>query len=547
MRIALAQINTTVADFSGNLALIRDVAARARAAGAELAVFPEQTLGGYPALDLWEDPDFLKAGERALQDLARKTGQMGLIVGCVARNPRSVGKPIWNAAALLHRGKVAALRGKCLLPTYDVFDERRYFEPATANAPIRFRGLRIGLSICEDSWYQTPGQPRLLYLEDPVMRQIRSGVDVLINVSASPFERDKTALRERMLRRHARRAGRPFLYCNQVGGNDDLIFDGNSLVFDGDGRVVARGRPFREDMIVVDTEKLPAAAAPYRLGDVAEVEAALVLGIHDYLRKCGQAKAFVGLSGGIDSAVVAALAVKALGPGAVTGVTMPSPYSCATSVEDAQTLARNLGIRLLQLPITELYETYLRALGRPFGEGEIGAAEQNIQARIRGNLLMALANKEGGLLLSTGNKSELSVGYCTLYGDMCGGLAVIADVPKATVYELARWINREHPVIPQSSIDKAPSAELKPGQKDQDDLPPYETLDAILAAYVEKRQARSRIARRGHSPKLVRDVLERIDRNEYKRRQAAPSLKISPKAFGVGRRMPIARGSGLDF
>jgi len=543
MRVALAQIDTTVGDIPGNLGRIRDFAARARAAGAQLAVFPEQALGGYPALDLWEDRDFLRAGEAALRDLARSAGEMGLIVGCAARNPRPVGKPILNAAALLHRGRVAAVRGKTLLPTYDVFDERRYFEPAAANAPVRFGGLRLGLTICEDAWSREPGRSRRLYRADPVARLAAAGADLIINISASPFERGKTALRDSLLRGHARRTAKPLLYCNQVGGNDELVFDGHSLVCDGRGRVVARGRAFAEDLVLVDTDRLPRAAAPYGLSDLAEVEAALVLGIRDYLRKCAVPKAFVGLSGGIDSAVVAVLAAKALGPGAVTGVAMPSLYSAQASLDDAAALARGLGIRFLNLPITEIYETCLRTLGRPFGEGEVGAAEQNIQARIRGSLLMALANKEGGLVLSTGNKSELSVGYCTLYGDMCGGLAVIADVPKTTVYALARRLNRERRVIPQSSLDKAPSAELKPGQKDQDDLPPYDALDAILTAYVEERRGAAEISRRGFAADLVRDVIGRIDRNEYKRRQAAPTLKISPKAFGVGRRMPIARGS----
>ncbi|MDD5629055.1 MAG: NAD+ synthase [Elusimicrobia bacterium] len=543
MRVALAQIDTTVGDIPGNLSRIRDAAARARSAGAALVVFPEQSVGGYPALDLWEDPDFLRSGEAALKDLARGAGETALLVGAAVRNPRPVGKPILNAAALLHRGQVAALRGKTLLPTYDVFDERRYFEPASANTPVRFGGLRIGVTICEDAWSRAPSESRRLYRTDPVAAQVRAGADLLVNLSASPFERGKSALRETLLRGHARRARRPLLYCNQVGGNDELVFDGHSLVLDGRGRVAARGKSFAEDLVIVDTEALPKAAAPYGLVDIAEVEAALALGIRDYMRKCGMRKAFIGLSGGIDSAVVAALAVKALGPGAVTGVSMPSLYSSPGSSADAEALARNLGIRFLSLPITETYETTLRALGKPFGEGEVGLAEQNLQARVRGSLLMALTNKEGGLVLSTGNKSELSVGYCTLYGDMCGGLAVIADVPKTTVCELARWMNRDQAVIPQSTLDKPPSAELKPDQKDQDDLPEYATLDAVVAAYIEERRSAAEIARRGFSAELVRDVIRRIDRNEYKRRQAAPCLKISSKAFGVGRRMPIARGS----
>ncbi len=542
MKIALGQINTTVADVSGNLSRLKDCARRARLAGADLAVFPEQALGGYPALDLWEDYDFLKQSERALHDLARCTGEMALLVGCSVKNPRRVGKPLLNAAALLHQGRIKALRAKTLLPTYDVFDERRYFEPAEENAPVRFGGLRLAISICEDLWARAPGRSRNLYNQDPIARQIRLGADLIINLSASPFERGKTALRESLARHHARRAKAPLLYCNLVGGNDELVFDGSSFVMDAQGQVVARGKRCAEDLLIVDTDDLPRAAVPAELGGAGELEEALVLGIRDYLRKCSIAKAFIGLSGGIDSAVVCALAVKALGPGAVTGVAMPSLYSSRESVQDAQALARALGIRFLSLPITEIYETCLRTLGKPFGEGAVGVAEQNIQARVRGSLLMALANQEGGIVLSTGNKSELSVGYCTLYGDMCGGLAVIADVPKTAVYELARWLNRKKTIIPQRSIDKAPSAELKPNQKDQDDLPPYETLDAILQGYVEEKLKAEDIIRQGFSAKLVREVLSRIDRFEYKRRQAAPCLKISAKAFGVGRRMPIARG-----
>lgn len=542
MRIALAQIDTTVGDIPGNAGRVREACTRAQAAGAELVVFPEQTLGGYPALDLWEDRDFLDAGEAALKDLAKSTGEMGLIVGCTVRNPKPLGKPILNSAALLHRGRIKALRSKTLLPTYDVFDERRYFEPAAGNALLRFGGLRIGLTICEDAWSQAPGRPQQLYRHDPVAAQARAGAELLINMAASPFEQDKGGLREKLLGRHARRAGLPLLYCNLVGGDDELIFDGHSLVFDSRGRVAMRGAAFAEDLVMVDTERLPKSAPAYELSDIGEVEAALLLGIRDYLRKCGMAKAFVGLSGGIDSAVVCALAARALGPKAVTGVAMPSLYSSPGSLADAEALARNLGIRFLRIPITEMYESYLRALGWTL-QAEVGLAEQNIQARIRGSLLMALANKEGGIVLSTGNKSELSVGYCTLYGDMCGGLAVIADVPKTTVYALARHLNRDGTVIPQNSIDKAPSAELKPKQKDQDDLPEYDKLDGILRAYVEEGKNASEIARRGFSKALVRDVLKRIDRSEYKRRQAAPTLKISPKAFGAGRRMPVARGS----
>ncbi len=541
MRVALAQLDATVGDVRGNMARVRAAAKKASAQGADLTVFPEQMLGGYPALDLLEDPGFVRANREALKALAREAGEMGLLVGFVDENPRAAGKPVANAAALLHRGKVAAVRWKTLLPTYDVFDEARHFEPAAGNEPVRFLGRRLGVTICEDAWSRRG--PRRLYAKDPVASLAAAGCDFLVNLSASPFERGKTALRRGLFAAQARRARKPFLYCNLVGGDDELIFDGGSLVFDARGRLAARGKAFAEDLVVVDLGALAPLPPEPETPDIQEVSAALELGLRDYARKCGFAKVLVGLSGGIDSAVVCALAVRALGAASVTGVSMPSMHSSEGSVVDAEALARNLGIRLLSLPITDIYRSFMKTLSGPFSGTREGAAEQNLQARIRGTLLMALANKEDGLLLSTGNKSELSVGYCTLYGDMSGGLSVLADVPKVAVYELARWINRGGEVIPRSSIEKAPSAELKPGQKDQDDLPPYETLDAILTAYIEGRKEAEEIAALGYPPALVGDILGRIDRAEYKRRQAAPSLKISPKAFGAGRRMPIARGS----
>ena len=543
MKVALAQINASAGDVRGNLAKISEFARRARGLGAELAVFPEQSLAGYPALDLWEERGFVKENLSALKSLCRGSGEMALLVGFVARNPRRTGKPVCNAAALLHRGRVAAIRAKSLLPTYDVFDEARYFEPAASNPPIRFKGVKLGVTICEDAWAQDRTGERRLYPRDPVRRQVAEGAELLINLSASPFERGKSARRLKLLSAHARKAGMPLLYCNMIGGNDELIFDGQSLAFDARGRVAARGKAFEEDLLLVDTQALRPLGGPIFLGEIEEVRRALVLGIRDYARKCGFTRVFVGLSGGIDSALTCALAVDALGAGGVTGVAMPSMYSSRGSLADARALALNLGIRFLTLPISPIFQAYRKTLGKILPAQPEGLAEQNIQARIRGSLLMALTNREGGLLLSTGNKSELAAGYCTLYGDMSGGLAVLADVPKGTVYELSRWINRGKPVIPRNSIDKAPSAELKPNQKDQDDLPPYDVLDSVLTAYVEGRHEPEEIARKGFDRALVEDILGRIDRSEYKRRQAPPCLKISPKAFGVGRRMPIARGS----
>ena len=542
MKIALAQINTRVGDIQGNLAKIRDFAHRAEGLGAQLCVFPEQCLGGYPALDLWEEPGFIRANLQALRALAKSAGRMGLLVGFTDANRRRVGKPIHNAVALLHMGRVAAVRHKSLLPTYDVFDEARYFEPAERNAPIRFLGARLGATVCEDAWAPAVLGSRRLYAADPVLSLAKAGAGILINVSSSPFSRAKTKVRRSLFSGHARRLKRPMLYCNLVGGNDEMIFDGNSLAFDARGRLVGQGMAFGEDVLLVDTDA-PAPVSAETQDETTEIAEALTLGIRDYVAKCGFERVFIGLSGGIDSAVTAALAERALGAPHVTGVSMPSPYSSQGSVDDARALAANLGLKLLSLPITPIYTEYLAGLKDAFAGRPEGLAEQNIQSRIRGNLLMALANKEGGLVVTTGNKSELSVGYCTLYGDMCGGLAALADVPKKTVYELARWFNREREVIPRSSIEKPPSAELKFDQKDQDDLPEYDVLDDILTAYIERRQDVDQIVRRGHKRALVEDILSRIDRAEYKRRQAPPSLKISDKAFGVGRRMPIARGS----
>ena len=543
MKIALAQIDTTVGDLRGNLALIRAYYRRAAAQGADLVLAPELALTGYPPWDLLEQRDFVAANLQTLKELARDVRDAGLCVGFVDVNARGDGKRLFNAAAMLHRGKIAAIRHKSLLPTYDVFDEARYFEPAAVNLPVNFKGVKLGLTICEDAWNDATFWKTRLYRADPVQDLARRGARLLLNISSSPYHRGKGPLRVRMLHRQAARHRRPLLYCNLVGGNDELIFDGRSLAFDAKGRLMAQGRAFEEDLVFVDMDKPATPACFMKLDDADEVYRALVLGLRDYVRKCGFHDVLVGLSGGIDSAVTCALASEALGPSHVTAVSMPSMYSSPGSITDADALARNLGVRMLNVPITAIYTTYMDGLSEPFAGSESGVAEQNLQARIRGNLLMALSNKTGALLLSTGNKSELSVGYCTLYGDMSGGLAAIGDVPKTTVYELARFINREREIIPQASILKPPSAELKPDQKDQDDLPPYDLLDAIIQGYVEDGLGAAEIIRRGHPASLVHQILDRIDRNEYKRRQAAPGLKITPKAFGIGRRMPIARGS----
>lgn len=552
MRIALAQINTTVGDIPGNMRKIRASYERAAGLGADLVVCPELCIPGYPPWDLLEREEFVRANLKALQELTRATREAALLVGFADLNPARTGKPLFNAAALLCGGRVAAKRYKTLLPTYDVFDEGRYFEPAPANRPVFWRGLKLGITICEDAWNDPGFWPRRLYATDPVSAQARAGAHLLVNLSASPFDRGKGNLRFRMLRRHARKAHRPFLYCNLVGGNDELVFDGRSLAFDGKGNLLKEGAAFEEDLLLVD---VPAPGQPSRgplhttvssargEGDIRELHDALVLGIRDYAQKCGFRDALVGLSGGIDSSVVCALAVRALGPEHVTGVSMPSRYSSEGSRADAEALARNLGVGFKVLPIEPIYSACLGALREAFAGRPEDASEQNLQARIRGMLLMALSNKHGALLLSTGNKSELATGYCTLYGDMSGGLAAIGDVPKTAVYELARYVNRLVTVIPEACLTKPPSAELKPNQTDQDDLPPYDQLDRVLAMYIEERMSPARISRvLDHGAARVAEVVSRVDRSEYKRRQAPPVLRITPKAFGVGRRMPIARG-----
>ncbi len=540
MKIALAQINTTVGDLAGNEAKILDALGRAEAAGVELVVFPELTTTGYPPRDLLLKTDFIDRNLAMLERLAARSRSTALLVGCVGRSKVSPGRDATNQAALLQHGKIVATRSKTLLPTYDVFDEDRYFEPAGSNAPVAFSDTQLGISICEDIWNDADFWPHRLYRADPVAQLLSKGARAIFNISASPWCVGKEKLRYDMLASLARKSQRPVVLCNLVGGNDELIFDGQSLVFNAAGREIARGNAFEEDFLIVDTEAGP-AIAPAAPPDEENVYKALVLGLRDYLRKCGFKSAVLGLSGGIDSALVACLAVAALGARQVHGVSLPSQFSSQGSLDDARLLAERLGIRYDVIPIEPPSQSVRQQLKPVFAGRPEDTTEENIQARLRGVILMALSNKFGSLVLTTGNKSELAVGYCTLYGDMCGGLAVISDVPKTMVYRLANWINRDREIIPLSSITKPPSAELRPNQTDQDSLPPYEVLDSILDQYVVYGRSLSDIVQLGFDEPTVKKVIHLIDTNEYKRRQAAPGLKVTTKAFGVGRRFPIAQ------
>ena len=542
MKVALAQINTTVGDLAGNEARILAAYARGVAAGADLVVFPELTITGYPPRDLLLRRGFVADNAAVLARLAAAThAATGMLVGHVTANPRPPGRELHNCVSWLQGGRIAATRVKTLLPTYDVFDEDRYFEPAGENAPVHFGGGTYGLTICEDIWNDEDFWPDRRYRRNPPMELAAAGATILFNVSASPWHLGKEATRHAMLRSLAIKAGRPVVFCNQVGGNDELVFDGGSLVFNAAGEVLARAKMFAEDFLLVDL----AAAPPLPPATPAPAEAmlhdALVLGLRDYLHKCGFRAAVLGLSGGIDSALVGCLAAAALGPENVRGVALPSEFSSPGSLSDAQALAANLGIQYDVIPIQPPFAAVRSQLAPVFAGRAEDTTEENLQARLRGVLLMALSNKFGSLLLTTGNKSELAVGYCTLYGDMCGGLAVISDLPKTIVYRLARWINRDGEIIPPASITKAPSAELRPNQTDQDSLPPYEILDAILDAYVVAGHSAAEITALGYDEATVRRVIRLIDNNEYKRRQAAPGLKVTSKAFGVGRRIPIAQ------
>jgi NAD+ synthase (glutamine-hydrolysing) len=540
MKVALAQINTTVGDLAGNEARILAAYQRGLEAGVELVVLPELAITGYPPRDLLLRPGFVQRNLECLDRLAAATGAVGLLVGYVDRNSQRPGREVANAAALLQHGRRVAVRTKTLLPTYDVFDEDRYFEPAAGNAPVEFNGRKVGLTICEDVWNDEDFWDEPRYRLNPAVQLVHAGAEVIFNLSASPWHLGKDRTRHAMLRSLAQKTRTPLLYCNLVGGNDELVFDGGSLAFNQAGQLIARGRAFAEDFVNVDLAATRLVHTEEVLDEAALFDA-LVLGLRDYLGKCGFKSAVLGLSGGIDSAVTACLAAAALGPANVQAVSLPSQFSSSGSLDDAAVLARNLGIRYDVIPIQPPFESVKTQLKNVFAGQPEDVTEENLQARLRGVILMALSNKFGSLLLTTGNKSEMAVGYCTLYGDMCGGLAVIADVPKLMIYRLARWINREREIIPIASITKAPSAELRPNQTDQDSLPPYDTLDAILEAYVVHGRSPAEIIASGFDPVAVKKVVRLIDVSEYKRRQAAPGLKVTSKAFGVGRRIPIAQ------
>jgi NAD+ synthase (glutamine-hydrolysing) len=541
MKIALAQFNPTVGDFAGNSARILSLAAQAKQRGADLAVFSELCLCGYLPLDLLERPAFIDRNHTELKDLAAKIS-LPSIVGYAGRVKNGTGKSIANKAALICEGCVVFEQSKMLLPTYDVFDESRYFQPADQQFVFGFGGEQLGITICEDVWNDKNFWANCRYDRDPVTELIGQGTTVLLNISASPYTIDKRSLRFEMLRSIAINHHRPVVYVNQVGGDDSLIFDGASMALTADGNVAAQALAFQEDLVLFDTVTGQGEIHAQLHEEIAYAHRALIIGTSDYVRKCSFKKVLVGLSGGIDSAVVAAIAVEALGAENVLGVSMPGPYSSEGSKADAVALAKNLGFQLVTVPITDVFDAYLHSLAPVFGERSADVTEENIQARIRGNYLMALSNKFGSMVLSTGNKSEIAVGYCTLYGDMAGGLAVISDVPKLMVYELARWINRERELIPRSTIEKPPSAELRPNQKDEDSLPPYDVLDRILKAYIEDLRSPQEISDHyGFDLKLVRDIALLVDRSEYKRKQAAPGLKITSRAFGFGRPFPIAQ------
>ncbi len=542
MRVALVQIDPFIGDFKGNTRKICDYIGKARKLGCDLAVFPELALIGYPPRDLLDKPSFVRRSQGFWEDIRRASAGMGVICGAVADNETGFGKPYHNSALFFENERLVACAHKRLLPSYDVFDEERYFEAGQEAVWVDFRGERLGITICEDIWNVADYLPRRLYRCDPVRELEKASVDILINISASPYHLGKAAWVSRLLQTHASSTGMQVLYVNQVGGNDELVFHGHSMAWDDAGNLVACGQDFREDLVVYDTKTRLGDLHCSNLDQESEILEALVLGLKDYAHKSRFGKAVVGLSGGVDSALTACIAVLALGASNVLGVAMPGPYSAPESLADAQELASRLDIPFHIVPIGEMFRSACSTLSPVFANLPSDATEENLQARIRGMILMAISNKFNRLLLSTGNKSEISVGYCTLYGDMNGGLAVLGDVPKTLVYPLARKINEQYDWIPERTLVRAPSAELRPNQTDQDTLPPYEVLDAVLAAYVEQRLSAEEIVSQGWDRELVRWILRRVDRNEYKRWQAPPILRVTTKAFGMGRRNPIAHG-----
>ena len=554
MKICLAQINPTVGDFEQNVKKICRFINTAKKKGADLIVFPEMCIVGYPPKDLLELSGFVDSNLKALEEVRNNVTGISAIVGFVDRNAGQRGKNLYNAAAYINNKEIVSRHYKSLLPTYDVFDEDRYFEPAHSISLAKISGRKSGISICEDAWGANIIWQGKIHHKDPVESMIRQGAEIIINISASPFTIGKQDERLKMLTSHAKKYNVPIIFVNQIGGNDDLVFDGNSLVINKKGVIVDRALSFEEDLLMVEFKGPDISAGDSKPGSVGkrtqagagedEIESvfkALVLGTRDYVRKCGFKKAVIGLSGGIDSAVTAVIAARALGKGKVLGVTMPSGFSSKGSVKDSKALAKRLGIAFENIPIKSVYNAYTKTLSGVFTGLPFDVTEENLQARIRGKILMAISNKHGYLVLTTGNKSELAVGYCTLYGDMCGGLAVISDIPKTMVYDIAEYINRRKEVIPIHTIEKPPSAELRPDQKDQDSLPPYDILDGVLKAYVEESRDIDDIIGRGFNEALVKDIIKKVDTNEYKRKQAAPGLKVTSKAFGTGRRMPLAQ------
>jgi NAD+ synthase (glutamine-hydrolysing) len=541
LKIGLLQLNSTIGDFTANRRNLLAGYEKACARGAEFVLAPELFLCGYPPRDLLFRADFVDTNLAVLEEAARNVGKIPLCVGYVDQNPDRPGRALRNSAAVLQNGKIIWRTHKCLLPTYDVFDEDRYFEPAKTVTPFELNGRKLGITICEDIWNDQDFWPERLYRRDPIKELIAQGAQAIINISASPWHDGKERVRLEMLQRVARDEGVPLAYVNLIGANDELIFDGYSVVLNKHGEPLALGKGFAEDLLLVDwADDSPTQKVEWPVRE-QQLFAALSLGVHDYISKCGFQSAIVGLSGGIDSALVAVLAADALGPDKVVGISMPARYSSPGSLSDATALAKNLGICYEVLPIETAFQSVEKQLSNVFAGTKPNEAEENIQSRLRGVTLMALSNKFGALVLTTGNKSEMAVGYCTLYGDMCGALAPLADVFKTDVYKLSRWVNREREIIPAASLTKPPSAELRPNQKDQDSLPPYEILDQILDAYVVQNLSKPEIIKRGFDAAVTNDVINKITFSEYKRRQAAPGLKVSPRAFGIGRRIPIAQ------
>ncbi len=545
MKFALAQTNPTIGAFSENIQKICNFSEQAKKNGADVVIFPELSICGYPPKDLLERQEFIEDSIKALWELIDKIKGITVICGGISKNNSDVGRPIFNSIFVFKDGKILQRGDKRLLPTYDVFDEARYFAPGQRSSWVKIGEKKIGLSVCEDIWNDKDLFPRHLYPVDPVEELFKEKVDLFINISASPFNLGKPKFRKHLLTHLAQKYRRPFFYINQVGGQDSLIFDGNSMAVDHKGELIAHASDFKEDIIFVDIEKLKGETHPTSSCDEEALLKALSIGLFDYMRRTGFKKIVLGLSGGIDSSVTAVIAVKTLGAENVLGVLMPSPFTSKESIEDAMGLAKNLGIKTIKIPITNIFNAYLKELAPVFKGYPTDTTEENIQARIRGNILMAISNKFGHLVISTGNKSELAVGYCTLYGDLSGGFALICDVPKTMVYKLAYFLNREREIIPHRVLIKPPSAELRPNQKDQDELPPYEIVDTVIHMYLELGASPDEIIAKGLDPDLVKRVIRMIDKSEYKRQQAPFGPRVTSRAFGCGRRYPVAHGYKL--